>query len=244
MRETVERFGALTTLVNNAGVLHRASLADETPAGFEGSWRFNCLGPFLGNACGTGTSARGRRGGHRQHLQHRCHAGVPKPRRIRFVQMGAPRPHPGRRRRACAIGHQGQRRFPRAHRDAHARRGDAGATGGARARSDESASRQRSPTRSRFWSPIRRRSSPARNSSSTVDRSCRLDEPDGQDSFGGNHRRRPGWARAGNLPAQGRLSATSPSSTARTASAAPGGSTPIRDWRVTSSRTCTRTRST
>ncbi|HET6733866.1 SDR family NAD(P)-dependent oxidoreductase [Mycobacterium sp.] len=46
--QAVERFGSLTTLVNNAGVLHRASLADETPAGFEGSWRVNCLGPFLG----------------------------------------------------------------------------------------------------------------------------------------------------------------------------------------------------
>lgn len=46
--KTVGRFGALTTLVNNAGVLHRASLADETAAGFEGSWRVNCLGPFLG----------------------------------------------------------------------------------------------------------------------------------------------------------------------------------------------------
>jgi 3alpha(or 20beta)-hydroxysteroid dehydrogenase len=45
---TVDRFGGLTTLVNNAGVLHRAALADETPAGFEGSWRVNCLGPFLG----------------------------------------------------------------------------------------------------------------------------------------------------------------------------------------------------
>jgi NAD(P)-dependent dehydrogenase (short-subunit alcohol dehydrogenase family) len=45
---TVERFGALTTLVNNAGVLHRASLTDETAAGFESSWRVNCLGPFLG----------------------------------------------------------------------------------------------------------------------------------------------------------------------------------------------------
>ncbi len=44
----VDRFGGLTTLVNNAGVLHRASLTDETPAGFEGSWRVNCLGPFLG----------------------------------------------------------------------------------------------------------------------------------------------------------------------------------------------------
>ena len=45
---TVARFGALTTLVNNAGVLHRASLGEETPAAFEGSWRVNCLGPFLG----------------------------------------------------------------------------------------------------------------------------------------------------------------------------------------------------
>jgi 3alpha(or 20beta)-hydroxysteroid dehydrogenase len=35
-------------LVNNAGVLHRASQADETPSGFEGSWRVNCLGPFVG----------------------------------------------------------------------------------------------------------------------------------------------------------------------------------------------------
>ncbi|ANI39344.1 SDR family NAD(P)-dependent oxidoreductase [Mycolicibacterium vaccae] len=43
----LDRFGALTTLVNNAGVLHRASLSDETAAGFEGSWRVNCLGPFL-----------------------------------------------------------------------------------------------------------------------------------------------------------------------------------------------------
>ena len=46
--ETVERFGALTALVNNAGVLHRASLTDETAEGFESSWRVNCLGPFLG----------------------------------------------------------------------------------------------------------------------------------------------------------------------------------------------------
>jgi 3alpha(or 20beta)-hydroxysteroid dehydrogenase len=44
----VERFGALTALVNNAGILHRASLFDESPAGFESSWRVNCLGPFLG----------------------------------------------------------------------------------------------------------------------------------------------------------------------------------------------------
>ncbi|BCI52696.1 oxidoreductase [Mycolicibacterium litorale] len=48
VRDTVARFGALTTLVNNAGILHRAAIADETPAGFESSWRVNCLGPFLG----------------------------------------------------------------------------------------------------------------------------------------------------------------------------------------------------
>lgn len=44
----VDRFGALSTLVNCAGVLHRAPLADETPEGFENSWRVNCLGAFLG----------------------------------------------------------------------------------------------------------------------------------------------------------------------------------------------------
>jgi 3alpha(or 20beta)-hydroxysteroid dehydrogenase len=48
VREIVGGFGGLTTLVNNAGVLHRTPLADETPAGFEASWRFNCFGPFLG----------------------------------------------------------------------------------------------------------------------------------------------------------------------------------------------------
>lgn len=49
---TVDTFGSLSTLINNAGVLHRTSLAEETPAGFEGSWRFNCLGPFLGIRAG------------------------------------------------------------------------------------------------------------------------------------------------------------------------------------------------
>ncbi|CAN5694144.1 SDR family oxidoreductase [soil metagenome] len=44
----VARFGRLTALVNNAGVLHRAPIGNETAAGFENSWRVNCLGPFLG----------------------------------------------------------------------------------------------------------------------------------------------------------------------------------------------------
>lgn len=45
---TVHRFGGLTALVNNAGILHRAPLGTETVDGFERSWRVNCLGPFLG----------------------------------------------------------------------------------------------------------------------------------------------------------------------------------------------------
>jgi 3alpha(or 20beta)-hydroxysteroid dehydrogenase len=45
---TVDRFGSLTALVNNAGVLHRASIADESAEGFEKAWRVNCLGAFLG----------------------------------------------------------------------------------------------------------------------------------------------------------------------------------------------------
>jgi NAD(P)-dependent dehydrogenase (short-subunit alcohol dehydrogenase family) len=44
----VDRFGSLTTLVNNAGVLHRASIAGESVEGFEKAWRVNCLGAFLG----------------------------------------------------------------------------------------------------------------------------------------------------------------------------------------------------
>jgi 3alpha(or 20beta)-hydroxysteroid dehydrogenase len=45
---TVEKFGSLSTLVNNAGVLHRAPIADESVDGFEKAWRVNCLGAFLG----------------------------------------------------------------------------------------------------------------------------------------------------------------------------------------------------
>jgi 3alpha(or 20beta)-hydroxysteroid dehydrogenase len=44
----IDRFGGLSTLVNNAGRLHRAALADETVDDFENSWRVNCLGAFLG----------------------------------------------------------------------------------------------------------------------------------------------------------------------------------------------------
>lgn len=48
VEKTVDRFGPLTTLVNNAGVLHRAALGVETVDDFENAWRVNCLGAFLG----------------------------------------------------------------------------------------------------------------------------------------------------------------------------------------------------
>jgi len=48
VERVVDRFGSLSTLVNNAGVLHRASLGDETIEDFENAWRVNCLGAFLG----------------------------------------------------------------------------------------------------------------------------------------------------------------------------------------------------
>jgi 3alpha(or 20beta)-hydroxysteroid dehydrogenase len=44
----VERFGRLDALVNNAGVLRRAPLEQETAQDFEALWRVNCLGAFLG----------------------------------------------------------------------------------------------------------------------------------------------------------------------------------------------------
>lgn len=52
VKRVLDTFGSLTVLVNNAGVLHRAPLIEETAAAFERCWRVNTLGPFLGiRAC-------------------------------------------------------------------------------------------------------------------------------------------------------------------------------------------------
>ncbi|OBJ77391.1 oxidoreductase [Mycobacterium gordonae] len=80
---TVQRFGGLSTLVNNAGVLHRASLADETVADFENSWRVNCLGAFLGMRAAL------------QHLQAAGNAAI-----VNICSTGAIRPFP----QHCAYG--------------------------------------------------------------------------------------------------------------------------------------------
>jgi NAD(P)-dependent dehydrogenase (short-subunit alcohol dehydrogenase family) len=74
----VDRFGLLTTLINNAGVLHRASLADETAAAFENTWRVNCLGAFLGIQATL------------PHLRAAGHAAV-----VNICSTGAIRPFPG-----------------------------------------------------------------------------------------------------------------------------------------------------
>lgn len=83
VRATVERFGGLSTLVNNAGVLHRASLADETVEDFENSWRVNCLGAFLGMRAAL------------QHLQAAGNAAI-----VNICSTGAIRPFP----QHCAYG--------------------------------------------------------------------------------------------------------------------------------------------
>ncbi len=77
VHSVIGRFGALTTLVNNAGALHRASLADETAEGFENSWRVNCFGAFLGIRATL------------EHLRAADHAAV-----VNICSTGAIRPFP------------------------------------------------------------------------------------------------------------------------------------------------------
>ncbi len=201
----VQRFGSLTTLVNNAGVLHRASTDRRNARGFRRELACQLSRPVSRDPGCDRPTPRGRRSGHRQHMQYGCHPAIPEPCRVRLIQMGTERPHPGGRGRTRTVGHQGQRRVPGARRDTHARPCDAGAAGGKALCSADSASRWRSPTRWLSWYPKTRRSSPVRNSSSTAANPCRSDDVDGQDSFGGNHRRGPGRAGAGNLPAEGGL---------------------------------------
>jgi 3alpha(or 20beta)-hydroxysteroid dehydrogenase len=56
-----DRFGGLDVLVNNAGVLARAPLVEETAETFERLWRVNCLGMFLGIRAATPLLADGIR---------------------------------------------------------------------------------------------------------------------------------------------------------------------------------------
>jgi 3alpha(or 20beta)-hydroxysteroid dehydrogenase len=83
VERTVGRFGLLSTLVNNAGVLHRAALADETAEDFEKAWRVNCLGAFLGMNATLGQ------------LREAKHAAV-----VNICSTGAIRPFP----QHCAYG--------------------------------------------------------------------------------------------------------------------------------------------
>jgi 3alpha(or 20beta)-hydroxysteroid dehydrogenase len=83
VEKTVDRFGLLSTLVNNAGVLHRAALSDETVEDFENAWRVNCLGAFLGMRAALGQ------------LREAEHAAI-----VNICSTGAIRPFPAH----CAYG--------------------------------------------------------------------------------------------------------------------------------------------
>jgi 3alpha(or 20beta)-hydroxysteroid dehydrogenase len=83
VEQAERRFGLLSTLVNNAGVLHRASLADETAEDFEHAWRVNCLGAFLGMRAGL------------DQLRRTEHAAI-----VNICSTGAIRPFP----QHCAYG--------------------------------------------------------------------------------------------------------------------------------------------
>jgi NAD(P)-dependent dehydrogenase (short-subunit alcohol dehydrogenase family) len=55
-----EHLGGLDALVNNAGMLRRMPLLDESALDFETMWRVNCLGPFLGMKACASLLAEGR----------------------------------------------------------------------------------------------------------------------------------------------------------------------------------------
>lgn len=58
LAEAERRFGGLNILVNNAGIVRRAPLTDESVVEFERAWRVNCLGPFLGMRAAAALLAR------------------------------------------------------------------------------------------------------------------------------------------------------------------------------------------
>ena len=142
------------------------------------------------------SAARGRACGDRQHLQHRSDPPLPAARRLRLVEVGAARADPNRGRRTgarpasastrCSPGRSPPRCSTRPPRHDWPPPPCSAA----------SASPAKSPMPSRFWSPRRRRSSPAQNSSSTAGSAYRSNE---QESFGRYHRRRAGWLALGIL---------------------------------------------
>jgi 3alpha(or 20beta)-hydroxysteroid dehydrogenase len=58
MAEVETRWGGLNILVNNAGILARAPLVEESAEQFERLWQVNCLGMFLGIRAATPLLAR------------------------------------------------------------------------------------------------------------------------------------------------------------------------------------------
>ncbi len=98
--ETVERFGGLSTLVNNAGVLHRASLSEETAEGFEKQLAVQHFGPVpraSGRSFPISAQPRVRQSSTRAVP---ARSGPFPSRGIRIVEMGVAWPDPDRGSRA------------------------------------------------------------------------------------------------------------------------------------------------
>ncbi len=193
VERAVTRFGALTALINNAGVLHRAALVDETAAGFESAWRVNCLGAFLGmraalgalsaaegpvivNICSTGAI---------RPFPHHCAYGAAKWALRGLTQTAAAELAPaGIRVNAVFPGPIATSMLDEPTQARLAAVSMFGRLG-----------RPKSPMRWRSWSPRTHHSSRDPNSWSTADSACRCHD---QPAIGRHHRRGPRRDGAGN----------------------------------------------
>ena len=106
------REGRLDVLVNNAAVLHLATIDATAVAEFERMLRVNCLGPFLGTrAClpllrESGNGSIVNLGSIDSVAGHAAH------RRVHRVEVRAPRAHQGDRARERAVRRARQHRLP------------------------------------------------------------------------------------------------------------------------------------
>ena len=91
--------GALHVLVNNAAVLHLATIDATATDAFERVMRVNVLGPFLGIRTLPAAAAGVGLGRDRQRRFDRLGAGRGADRRVHRVEVRAPRPHEGGRAR-------------------------------------------------------------------------------------------------------------------------------------------------
>ena len=110
---TVEAFGKLDVLVNNAGVLHMGSVEETTPADMERLWRINQLGPFLGMRAVTPALRENGRGSIVNISSVDGLTSKNGDHRLRRDEVGAARHDAGGGPRAREVRHPGQHGLPR-----------------------------------------------------------------------------------------------------------------------------------